>query len=608
MTKTSLSNSIKTGFSLVPPNERWQLIRISILQIILSFLDLAGVILIGALGSLAIRGVAAQNTGDRVSQILVFLNFDNFSLQGQITALGVLSATLLICRSIFSFAVTRKTIFIMAKKSAILSAQIIQRLFNQPLLYIEKRPSQETVFSVTTGVNSIMVGLLANLLNMVTDFAVLIVLWGVLFFVDPLIATSTAVFFGLIFISLSRVLHRKARQFGVIDANMNIKSNQLIIDGITTYRESFVRGRINYLVGEIRNIRLKLTHTTAELTFLPIVSKYVIEVSVVFGAFFVSATQFLLKDAYAAIATLSIFLAASTRIAPSAMRIQQGFIQIQGNIGLATSTLQMIDELKLDESAISAAVEVDFHHKNFESSINVSNLNFTYPNSDSAALTQVSLRINPGDSVAIVGQSGAGKTTLIDLFLGILPSKNGEILISGLDPRAAIAASPGAIAYVPQEIVIVEGSIRQNVALGFPLEFATDERITTALKIAQLLEFVIALPLGFDSEVGDRGTRLSGGERQRLGIARALFSNPKLLVLDEASSSLDAQTEAALSSAIQGLKGKVTVVLVAHRLSTVQQADKVIYLESGTVVKSGTFDEVRKSVPNFDKQAQLMGL
>jgi ABC-type multidrug transport system fused ATPase/permease subunit len=223
-------------------------------------------------------------------------------------------------------------------------------------------------------------------------------------------------------------------------------------------------------------------------------------------------------------------------------------------------------------------------------------------------LHSVHLQIDPGESVAIVGPSGAGKTTLIDLLLGVTSSSVGEILISGKKPKEAISASPGAIAYVPQEIVIIEGTIRENIALGFPIELATDERIAAALEISQRLALVAALPLGFDSQVGDRGTRLSGGERQRLGIARALFSNPKLIVLDEASSSLDAQTEAALSNAIQGLKGKVTVVMVAHRLSTVKQADQVIYLESGRLVMRGTFEEVRKIVPDFDKQAQLMGL
>jgi ABC-type multidrug transport system fused ATPase/permease subunit len=608
MAKSSLLDSIKTAVSLVPLGERWHLVRISILQILLSFLDLAGVILIGALGSLAVRGVASQGAGDRVSQILGFLKLDSFTFQGQITALGVLAATLLIGRSIFSFLISQKTIFLMAKKSATLSSEIIRRLFNQPLLYIEKRPSQETIFSVTAGVNSIMIGLLANILNMVTDFAVLIVLWAILFLVDPLVATSTAAFFGLIFFSMSRSLHLKARQVGLKDTNMNIQSNQLIMNGISTYRESFVRGRINFEVNEIKKIREQLAKTTAELTFFPSISKYVIEISVVLGAFCVSAVQFINKDAYAAIATLSVFLAASTRIAPSAMRIQQGFIQIQGNIGVATSTMVMIKELELEEKSMAVELDVDFLHTDFEASIEVSDLKFSYPGSDSPALHSVSLRISPGDSVAIVGQSGAGKTTLIDLLLGILPSVRGQILISGKEPRSAIAASPGAIAYVPQEIFIVEGTIRQNVALGFPVEMATDERVGTALKIAQLFDFASALPEGFDSDVGDRGTRLSGGERQRLGIARALFSNPKLIVLDEASSSLDAQTEASLSNAIQALKGKVTVVMVAHRLSTVQNADQVIYLESGTVVKSGTFAEVRESVPGFNHQAQLMGL
>ena len=218
------------------------------------------------------------------------------------------------------------------------------------------------------------------------------------------------------------------------------------------------------------------------------------------------------------------------------------------------------------------------------------------------------MKVEAGKFVAIVGSSGAGKTTLVDLLLGVLKPDSGSILISGFDPQTTISKWSGAISYVPQDVMISNGTIRNNVALGFPIEEATNDLVNDALRIGQLIEFTEKLPEGIDSYVGDRGTRISGGQRQRLGIARAMFTKPHLLVLDEATSSLDGETEANISGAIQNMRGLVTVVMIAHRLSSVRHADIVLYLEAGEILASGTFEEVRNTVPNFDKQAQLVGL
>ncbi len=194
------------------------------------------------------------------------------------------------------------------------------------------------------------------------------------------------------------------------------------------------------------------------------------------------------------------------------------------------------------------------------------------------------------------------------MILGIYRPTGGIITIAGRTPAESIAEWPGAIGYVPQEVVLRSGSIAANIASGFEVSDVSDELINDAIAIAQLEELVASLPEGASTEVGERGGRLSGGQRQRVGIARAMFTKPQLLVLDEATSSLDGQTESEISDAIQGLKGKVTLILIAHRLSTVKKADRIVYLEAGRVIAQGTFDEVRNEVPNFNIQAQLMGL
>ena len=185
---------------------------------------------------------------------------------------------------------------------------------------------------------------------------------------------------------------------------------------------------------------------------------------------------------------------------------------------------------------------------------------------------------------------------------------SGQVLLSNVSPLDAINKWPGAIAYVPQDVTISNVTFRENISLGYKQDKNNDYLIWEALKISQLEEMVKDLPEGLDTIVGERGSNISGGQRQRLGIARAMFTKPKLLVLDEATSSLDGQTEADISNAIQNLKGNVTTVMIAHRLSTVRNADKVVYMESGSILAVGSFEEVRSKVLDFDRQAQLMGL
>jgi ABC-type multidrug transport system fused ATPase/permease subunit len=282
-------------------------------------------------------------------------------------------------------------------------------------------------------------------------------------------------------------------------------------------------------------------------------------------------------------------------------------MSIKNNLGSAVTTTSLIHSMsEVDKSEVRD--HADFNYENFIPKIELTNVTFTYPNKSHPAISNVNLEIQQGTVVAIVGSSGAGKTTLIDLILGVLKPDLGEIKVSNLPPLSAISMWAGAISYVPQDIYITEGTIRENIALGYPGRFATDSRINETLELSDLFNDVSQLPKGIDTYVGESGSQLSGGQRQRLGIARALFSNPLLIVLDESTSSLDSQTELRISQSILSLKGSKTVVLIAHRLSTVRNADQIFYLEKGEILASGTFEEVRLRVPQFDQQAKLLGL
>ena len=213
-----------------------------------------------------------------------------------------------------------------------------------------------------------------------------------------------------------------------------------------------------------------------------------------------------------------------------------------------------------------------------------------------------------GSSVGIVGTSGAGKSTLVDIMLGVLQPDLGSVSIDGQYPWIVAAEHPGSIAYVPQKVALVNGSIRDNVALGLKSSAEVDELVVSALEQACLYSLLFEDREGLDTVVGEGGVELSGGQRQRLGLARALFSRPKVLVLDEATSALDTETEHAISQALAELNGITTRVVVAHRLSTVRTCDSLVYLEAGRVRAIGTFDDVRALSTDFDRQARLSGM
>jgi ATP-binding cassette, subfamily B, bacterial PglK len=577
-------------------------------QILLSILDLIGVALIGVLGALAVSGENAQREGSRILELVTKMGLADNSLSFQATIIGLTAASLLIGRSLLSVFFSRKTMFFLSRRGARISANLVSRLLNQNLLFIQARTSQSLFYSVTTGINTIVLGVLGTVITLISDSALLLVMAVGLFVVDPTIAASTLIVFSILVFVLYRLLHVRVRELGTKDAFYWIQLNQKISEVLSSYRESVVRNRRVYYAREIGDLRMQQANVSAELAFMPSISKYVIETTVILGALILGGAQFIFNDAIHAITTLSIFLAAGSRIAPAVLRLQQSALQIKGSLGAAGPTLDLLEELGTSYELEDISDEIDRVHIGFEPQINLENVIFTYPNKKVPALNDVSLTIPQGSTVAVVGPSGAGKTTLVDVILGVLSPQQGIVKISKLPPLVAIAKWPGALSYVPQDVSIANGTIKENVALGYP-ELAIDEvEVTRAIQLAQLADFVEELPQGLATMTGEHGSRMSGGQRQRLGIARALFTNPKLLVLDEATSALDGQTEQTISESIATFKGKVTVLMIAHRLSTARNADLVIYMSGGRILSQGTFDEVRNAIPEFDAQARLMGI
>ena len=601
-------SAVGKALLILDKQDRVKLGFITGIQILMDFLDLLGVIAIGALGALAVQGIESKTPGNRVGFLLRLLHLQSQTLQTQVAILGIGAGVLLIAKTALSIFFTRKTFFFLSYRSAKISADLVSKILSKNLLYIQRRGTQETLFMVTDGIKGILVDMLAISVTVVTDIFLLGIIAVGLLVVDPVVACATALLFALVGFSLYRLMQVRAKDLGLQNTELRIRNNQKILEVLNSYRESVVRNRRKYYSDQIGKMRYSLANVTAEYSFMPYISKYTIESTAVIGLLVLSGIEFGSKNAVHAVSTLAVFMAASSRIAPAALRIQQGLISIKQATGSSESTFTLIEELRETSDDISDPSDYSFTYTDFVPSLIIEDVSFEYTESSNFSLSKMTINIPAGSSVAIVGPSGAGKTTLVDLILGILEPNAGKVLISGLVPSEAFKKWSGAIAYVPQNVMVSTGTIRENVGLGYPPEIATDQLVLNALQIAQLDSQVLAMPGGLDSPVGENGSQISGGQRQRLGIARAMFTKPKLLVLDEATSSLDGQTEADVTAAIQSLRGRATVIVVAHRLSTARAADQVIYVENGHILAIGKFDEVRSAVPNFDQQALLLGL
>ena len=593
--------------SLLNRSQKTKLVFSAGLQSCLGFLDLLGIALIGLLGAITAEVVVLDQATGKVLTFLKVLKIENWASQSQVSVIALLAGFVLIFKTIMSVILTKNNLRFLSNLSATISGLMIRQLLAREITKIREKEVQTYVFAITEGVNAIMIGVLSTLWILASDISLLLILGISLFLFNPMTAITSIIFFGAIGCVLYMSTRSKLHKLGLASRELTIESNQTIVEAISAYRELLIKNQRSSYASSFLELRQRYTRTQAEIAFMPHLSKYVFESSLIIGGLLISGMQFALYDSQKAIATMTVFIASSSRIVPALLRIQYSLIQLNTNKGICNSALQLISEFGLSGEMNSDFNErVDFEHNGFNSRITVENVTFKYSNSSTPTLSGISLEIPKGKFIAIVGPSGAGKSTLIELILGIHLPDSGEIQISGKNPRDVYEIWPGAVSYLPQEVYLINSTIRKNVTFPFIDLPEVEARIKNSLEMASFGEEYGNL--SNQEEIGEGGSKLSGGQRQRLGMARALYSNPSLLVLDEATSSLDADSEFKISQTLKKLHGKVTILVIAHRLSTVRDADEIIYLESGKVVASGTFDELRLQVPEFDRQANLMGI
>jgi ABC-type multidrug transport system fused ATPase/permease subunit len=580
-----------------------------------SLLDLLGVLLIGLVGALAVTTVQSLPPPSAVTQVAELAGLQGLSSQSLVGVLALAAAVVLLTKSVLSSYLTRRVFIFLANRQALVSARLTRALLSQPLTFVQRRSSQQTAFALITGASAATMTVLGQTVIIFTELAVLVVLGIALLFLSPWAALGSIAFFALVAIVLQRAMGGWATRAGEASSSADIQSLNAIQEALASYREIIVTGRRPHYVAKIQALRWQAAKVAADTQFIGMFPKYMFEAALVVGGFALAGVLFATQDSVTAVGTLALFLAAGTRVMPSLLRLQGAALGLRGAAGVASTTFHLASELgnptedpASQEVATAVRERIRAGHPDFNPTIELENVSVFYPGAPSPALQNITLSVASGQSVGLVGKSGSGKSTLADVILAVLEPDAGTILLGGLAPSDCLARWPGGLAYVPQDVVLANDTVRANVALGLPPDAVDDAMVWEALERAHLAAYLRNMRDGLETVVGEHGFRMSGGQRQRLGIARALYTKPRLLVLDEATSALDAETESNISQTIRELEGDVTTLIIAHRLSTIRSVDLVVYLSDGLQIATGTFTDVARSTPDFAHQAKLMGL
>lgn len=470
-------------------------------------------------------------------------------------------------------------------------AQLSQRLFtvylHQPYTFHLQRNSAQLIRNVINEVGLFTVKGMLPAMTLFTESLVLFGIVGLLLIVEPLGALIVMSVLGSAAWGFHRLTSRRIARWGEARLHHEGLRIQHLQQGLGGAKDVKLLGRESefleqYRVHNVQSARVGQLQTT--LQQLP---RLWLELLAVGGlAVLVISMLTQGRELEAVLPTLGLFAAAAFRLIPSVNRVL-------GAVQSLRYGLPLIDILHAELNlAIPESVRTRYPATPFHAALELRQITYTYPGATGPALKDVSLAIQRGESVGFIGASGAGKSTLVDILLGLLTPSTGEVRVDGRDIRASLRNWQEQIGYVPQSVFLTDDSLRRNVAFGLPDEQIDDAAVQRAIHAAQLDEFVASQPDALETFVGERGVRLSGGQRQRIGIARALYHDPAVLVLDEATSALDTVTESGVMQAITALRGSKTILIVAHRLSTVEHCDRLYRLEQGRVVAQGALADV----------------
>lgn len=454
---------------------------------------------------------------------------------------------------------------------------------NQPYLYHVNTNISIISRNVNTGASFAFSDILINTLGIITEIITIFVIWILIMVMDWVLGLIVVFVLGPVVILILNYFRHRVVKEGEIQNKYLVGCGKWLNQGFFSIKETKVMQTEGYFTKQFAYNYDKYATSTAKFLFVNRIPKTIIEMICIGGIILLIAVETLLNaDTAKLIPTLGVLALAAVRLMPSINKI----------VGLYNTNkfkMPLFNEIFNDFMAVKDLKDRDekkiftkaSENLKFDEKISVKNLSFSYPSKDVLVLNDVSFDIPKGGFVGVVGPSGAGKTTFVDILLGLLPPKSGGIFVDGVDIYSNLSGWLNNVSYVPQSIYLIDGSIKENIAFGVADKDVDDEKIRRVLEMAELKDVVDALPEKENTNVGDRGAKLSGGQRQRIGIARALYQDPSVLVLDEATSALDNETEKSITSTILKLKGQITIIAIAHRLTTLENCDFKIKFDKG---------------------------
>ncbi len=589
-------SKLRQCFDLLSRKDKVQLLVLSLFQLASNIFDLLAMALISFLGTIISLPVGESS---KVERKLGPLNFSEFSQKDLLLTVSVGIVLLLIIKTLMSILITKRALNFLSSRGSLISSLMLRDLLSSSLHIVQKSSSQETIFAMTRGIEIVVLHIIGTIFIVLSDIYLLLLLCIGLGYVDLLSTLSLATVFGISGVALYVFMKKSVTKMGQSSSTLSIKSNKRLFESINLFREIFVQNKVEYYVRDFAGLRSELAKVQAGISFLPYISKYVIETVLILSAVTIGLTQYLSGSDEKTLGTIGVFLLAGLRISPAVLRIQQGAIQIKGSLGMVTPSLNLLSELELAQK--ERILRREFSNKQeFYGNVTCTDLSYSYPNTDQMIFSDLTFGISAGTFVGICGPSGSGKSTLLDVLLGILKPTSGCVEISGLHPSEVYSRFQGSVAYVPQDVILIEGSILENICIGHSDSDVDFDHLFRVLNVVKLSSFVESLDLKIHTQVGERGVLISGGQKQRIGLARALYNNPKLLFLDESTSALDSETENEVLKHIKHSFSDMTLVLVTHRISALEDADQIFYFDNAGIFRSNTSGFITEKIPEAD--------